>query len=82
MKLLKTSDTSDTLKKMSINNLTTKTSSQRISEKFKFNAVCVEFNLNGLFPPELTVFFLLIKNIERLKQILLDNYEYGAASIT
>lgn len=58
-----------------------KSSSQRISEKLKINSICTEFNFNAAsnFSPELTVFFLLLENKERFKNILLDNYSYGAA---
>lgn len=58
-----------------------KSSSQRVSDKLKFSSLCVEFNLNGLFPPELTVLFLLLENQDRLRQILSDNYDYGAACL-
>jgi hypothetical protein len=58
-----------------------KSSSQRVSEKLKINSICTEFNFNGIhsYSPELTVFFLLLENKERFKNILLDNYAYGAA---
>jgi len=58
-----------------------KSSSLRISEKLKINNICIEFNLNGLYSPELTVLYLLFENIERLKQILVDNYEYSAVCV-
>jgi hypothetical protein len=58
-----------------------KSSSQRVSEKLKINSICTEFNFIGYanFSPELTVFFLLLENKERFKNILFDNYAYGAA---
>jgi len=53
-------------------------SSQRISTKMRNNYNCLEFNVNGLQSPEVIVLYLLIENKNRLKNLLIDNYDYGA----
>jgi hypothetical protein len=53
-------------------------SSIRVSKKLKSNHGCQEFNVNGLLPPEITVLYLLLQNKDRIKTILLDNYDHGA----
>jgi len=58
--------------------LLNKTASQRVSDKLKSNSVCTEFNLNGLYPPEIITIAFLLENIPSLELILSEIYQSGS----
>jgi hypothetical protein len=55
-----------------------KTSERRLSEKLKLNTILIEFNVYGLYSPEIIVLLLFLENLHRLDNILVDSYVYGS----
>jgi hypothetical protein len=55
-----------------------KTSERRVSEKLKLCTNLIEFNVYGLYSPELIVLLLFLENLRNLDNILVDGYIYGS----
>jgi hypothetical protein len=55
-----------------------KTSERRVSEKLKLSTNLIEFNVYGLYSPELIVLLLFLENLQNLDNILVEGYIYGS----